>query len=317
MIPLAISCIYEVTFSRQTYLHQIEANAAHAADTSHRLLALQLKHDLSTLQDIPVLLANGSSSATGVQCDDVSLRATVNKVKSAEHEGEYMGRLQHAWQTVFGGYDERQSGNCLFWLFEEPKSSLSRRSDTGDAAFAASGHGGAAVSRQHSQHADALDSSFPSAPLLEEQHSAAMGDQGDGYQPGHSETGASMGASMNSPTAGVHSYEGLPAEPLHQHPAPVVPLGRNGVGHEGRNHQGWTTGKVVVLSVTAFSAGVLVGCWPRSMSAVDGLVQLMNAFMKSIDEAVDRHIAFERQARLEARLAAQSQLILQNRVYRH
>lgn len=50
LLPLAISCIFEVTFSSETYADQIEANTAHAADSNQRVLIAQLQSSLCSMK---------------------------------------------------------------------------------------------------------------------------------------------------------------------------------------------------------------------------------------------------------------------------
>ncbi len=74
---------------------------------------------------------------------------------------------------------------------------------------------------------------------------------------------------------------------------------------EGKGPGGWTTGRVVLLSVTAVSAGVLVGCYPRSMHAVDSLAHVMGTSARmcvtAIPAILDKWAEERRLARLPAR----------------
>lgn len=83
LLPLAISSIYEVTFSRETYSAQVAANARHAQDNSHRQIAVQLKDSLYKLQQ-PALLDAADASADRQAEAKHTVRHVVLKVRSAE-----------------------------------------------------------------------------------------------------------------------------------------------------------------------------------------------------------------------------------------
>ena len=116
LIPLAISCIYEATLSHNRNLQQINQTKATAQDLGQRQLALQLGNALAMLgldQDV-------ANSPGGF-----SMRPVVNFIKldiKDEEAPAVIRQMQLAWQSAFDQYDSCQSGNCLFWLFEEPVS---------------------------------------------------------------------------------------------------------------------------------------------------------------------------------------------------
>lgn len=94
--------------------------ASDAADTNHRMLALQLQDHLKILQQTPLLIISLNDAANVAQRDNI-MRQTVGHVKSSKYAELYVGQLRHAGTSLFAGYGPRQSGNCLFWLFEEPE----------------------------------------------------------------------------------------------------------------------------------------------------------------------------------------------------
>ncbi|KAL0051936.1 hypothetical protein WJX82_004816 [Trebouxia sp. C0006] len=120
LIPLAISCIYEVTGTRDTFMPEVVEMASDAADTNHRMLALQLQDHLKILQQTPLLIISLNDAANVAQRDNI-MRQTVGHLKSSKYAELYVGQLRHAGTSLFAGYGPRQSGNCLFWLFEEPE----------------------------------------------------------------------------------------------------------------------------------------------------------------------------------------------------
>ncbi len=138
----------------------ITAVAANAADTSHRMLALQLQDHLKILQQTPLLITNLIDAANMAQRDHI-MRHTVNHVKSSQYAELYVGQLRHAGTSLFAGYGPRQSGNCLFWLFEEPESNAEVATVSEVETFGTLINGEVAVSEPHANAAAGLQ---PSAP---------------------------------------------------------------------------------------------------------------------------------------------------------
>ena len=176
LLPLAISAIYEVTFSRKTYSAQISANATHAADYSHRQLAQQLEGSLLKLQGSCLLGAADASASAEIrqaQCSQ-TLRDIVFRVRSEQPQSGYVDELQHAWQSAVSGYDERQTGSCLFWLFEEPCENNDRRQNSRSSI--ATGSIASATVQHHDEQFD--DDAAPSAQHgdMQQPYSEVQGD---------------------------------------------------------------------------------------------------------------------------------------------
>ena len=265
LLPLAISSIYEVTFSRETYTAQISANAAHADDYSHRQLAQQLRGNLLKLQGYT---ASGSTSAEDRQgrCS-YNLRKIVFSVRAEEPQSGYVGELQHAWQSAVSGYNQKQAGNCLFWLFEEPQADSGRMAPSRSSSF--TGSAASATVQHHGEQFD--DDAAPSGqrfdgmqqhPAEQSEHANSLIDRETG--PASAEGGATRASTQdrtgNNPVAG----------------SPEAQPGQNSCGSSGG---GWTGGHVVLFAVTAFAFGVIVGCCPQRHSSTGGLTRVSEMYL--------------------------------------
>ena len=251
LLPLAISCIYEVTFSSETYAAQIEANAAYAADSHHRALVTQLQSSLFNLRQAP-LLNEAYAKVLTVNGQDQSgntVRSIVWRVKYQEPQTGYMGELQHAWQFSIGAYNDRQAGNCLFWLFEEPSANRVRRQDSrsssaggNPAALALQNGANPAAEAPHAaQHASGMQP--PAALPLE--HSERRSSFAGACRPGSQADAVTGSNAVSRSAAGQQSQ----------------------IGHVSRG-SGWKIGHVVLVAATAIALGVLVGSSANRMNGL-------------------------------------------------
>ena len=235
-----------------------------ARDTRDRMLALQLQDNLNILQQSPVLITSLDDAANMAQRDHI-MRQTVNHVKSSKYAEVYVGQLRHAGTSLSAGYGPRQSGDCLFWLFEEPESNVGSATVSEVETSGALINGEGAVSEPRANAAAGLQ---PSARPWDGRESSDIDEQlnsrDDAEQTPEAFNGL-PGCSENQSGHTSGDIQSIAAEEERQGRA------------EDRGPGGWTTGRVVLLSVTAVSAGVLVGCYPRSMHAVDTVAHVMGA----------------------------------------
>ncbi len=267
--------------------------AASAVNTSHRMLALQLQDHLNILQQTPLLITNLNDAANTAQCDHI-LRHTVNQdVKSSQYAGLYVGQLQHAGTSLFAGYGPRQCGNCLFWLFEEPESNVEAATVSEVETFRTLINGEVAVSEPH---ANATAGPQPSAPPWDGRDGSHVDEWLDSRDDAEQTPEAISGLPYTSENLSGHT-SGIDQNV-------VADQQRQGRA-EHRGTGGWTTGKVVLLSATAFSAGVLVGCYPRSMHAVDSLAYVIGTSARicitAFEAIVDKWAEERRLERVQAR----------------
>jgi len=231
-------------------------------------------------------------AANMAQRDNI-MRQTVDHVKSSKYAELYVGQLRHAGTSLFGGYGPERSGDCLFWLFEEPESKAEVGIVSEVETFGALINGEGAVGEPHANAAAGLQ---PSAP------------------PGDGRDGSDEDERLDSPDAAEQTTEaisGLPGrcESLSGHTSGDLQNVAAEEERQGRAEDtgpgGWTSGRVVLLSVAAVSAGVLVGCYPRSMHAVDSLARVMGASARMCVTAVpailDKWAEERRLERLPAR----------------
>ena len=271
LLPLAINSIYEVTFSRETYSAQISANAVHADNYSHRQLAQQLKGSLLKLQGSVYLdAASASTSAEDRQAQSShTLRNIVSTVRSEEPQAGYVGELQHAWQSAVSGYNERQAGNCLFWLFEEPHVDSGRRTPSRSSSFA--GSVASANVQDHGQQFGDDDAAPPRQHVdgVQQRYPAEHGEHVNSRTcrdtiPASAEGGA-MRASTLDRISSIPVVRSAEAQP-----------GQNAGGSSGG---GWSGGHVVLFAVTAFAFGVMVGCYPQRNFGTDGLARVSEMYL--------------------------------------
>ncbi|KAL3158223.1 hypothetical protein ABBQ38_010477 [Trebouxia sp. C0009 RCD-2024] len=275
LLPLAISSIYEVTFSRETYSAQVAAMARHAADNSHRQIALQFKDSLNRLQH-PALL-DAADAPAGRQAEaNHTLRHIVFKVTSAEVQSGYVGELQHAWQSAVGGYNERQAGNCLFWLFEEPQANHGIRNiETGSVA-----------SGEVQNHGQQTEDAGPSIQHAGDVQQDEQGVQLTGRATQHAnETGNATRASTLDRTSS-HTL--------------ARPAARPSQSADGEGGSGWSAGHVVLAAVTAFAFGVLVGGYSRRSSGIDGLSGISETYLNIVGKLMTEVLQERQQNRRTA-----------------
>ena len=238
--------------------------ASDAADTNHRMLALQLQDHLKILQQTPLLIISLNDAANVAQRDNI-MRQTVDHVKSSKYAELCVGQLRHAGTSLFAGYGPRQSGNCLFWLFEEPERNAEVATASEVKTF------GTLINEEGADgepHANAAAGLQPSTPPWDGRESSDIDEQLNSLDDAEQTPEAINGLPGCSENLSGHIAD--------EHQSIAAEEERQGRG-EDRPPGGWTTGRVVLLSVTAVSAGVLVGCYPRSMHAVDSLAHVMGA----------------------------------------
>ncbi|KAL3158351.1 hypothetical protein ABBQ38_010590 [Trebouxia sp. C0009 RCD-2024] len=142
-----LQLLHGIALAHTPHAHpELSEAASHAATNTQRQICQQVKDRLCNLQDCchPLAggtwqLADGPLQAPAVE----SIQSIVSKMKSAEPVSG-QSELQQAWWSAVGGYNERQAGNCLFWLFEEPQTNNDSSSsvDTGSVASGyVQGHG--------------------------------------------------------------------------------------------------------------------------------------------------------------------------------
>lgn len=296
LIPLAISSIYEVTFSRETYSAQVAANASCAADSSHRDLALQLRDSLYELQH-PALLDAADASAVRQAYAHHTLRHIMFRVRSVEAQSGYVGELQHAWQSAVSGYNERQAGNCLFWLFEEPQaSSVTRqnsRSST-DTGSVASGY------VQH--HGQLFDDAGPSV-----QHAVAIQHQSPGEQSMHFTSASTANRHANETSGATRASTVNRTSSNHA----ARPAAHPGQGAHAGSGSGFGASHLVLVAVTAFAFGVLVCGYPRRSSGIDGLTRISETYLNAVGNLMTEVLEERQQNRRTANAQARA------RVYHH
>lgn len=120
-----------------------------------------------------MLITSLNDAANMAQCDSI-MRQTDNHVKSSKYAETYVGQLRHAGASLFAGYGPRQSGDCLFWFFEEPGSNAEAATVSEVETFGGFVSGEGAVSEPHANAAAGLQ---PSAPPWDGRESSDIDEQ--------------------------------------------------------------------------------------------------------------------------------------------
>ena len=270
LLPLAISSIYEVTFSKETYSAQISANAAHADNYSHRQLAKQLKGNLLKLQGSDFLDApSASTSAEDRQArSSRTLRNIVSTVRSEEPQGGYVGELQHAWQSAVSGYNERQAGNCLFWLCEEPQVHSGRSTPSRRSSFA--GSVASANAQDHGEQSD--DDAAPPRQHVDGVQQRYPAEQGE-------HVNNCTGRETSHASAEGGTMRAITQDRISSNPAAGSAEAQPGQNAAESSGGGWSGGHVVLFAVTAFAFGIMVGCYPQRHFGTDGLTRVSEMYL--------------------------------------
>ncbi|DBA74909.1 TPA: hypothetical protein ACH3X2_009239 [Trebouxia sp. C0005] len=247
LIPLAISCMYEVTGTRDSFMPWIVAVAANAADTSHRMLALQLQDHLKILQQTPLPIGNLIDAANMAQRDRIMRRCVSQDVKSSPYAKHYVGQLQHAGLSLFTPYGSRQSSNCLFWLCEEPESDAEVTTVSEVETFATLINGEGGVSEPHAQ---VTAEPQPSAPPWDGRDGSDIDEGLNNPDDAEQTPEAINGLSGRSENLSGHTFGDLQNVATEEQ--------RQGRAEDLGGPGCWTTGRVVLLSATAFSAKICV-----------------------------------------------------------
>ena len=252
LIPLAISCVYEATLSHNRYLQQIHETKTTAQDLGQRQLALQLRYALAMLG-----LEHDVANSPG----GFSMRPVVNFVKMGIQDDEapaVVRQMQLAWQSAFSQYDLSQSGNCLFWLFEQPVSQNMHKSQ---------GSGGfhqydqqlqpqMSQAGQYTAAAAAAEGHMPSAPML-----------GD-----------------------ITRQAGNAAQDYSNHTAPVSSNASQGqaasndeASRFARRGKSWLHKAAVLLAVTAFATNLVVNLHDYGWQTGESMARSANASERAFD----------------------------------
>ncbi|KAL3140525.1 hypothetical protein ABBQ32_005106 [Trebouxia sp. C0010 RCD-2024] len=195
--------VRKVTSSREVFSAQVADAASHAVDNGHRQICLQLKDRLCDLQDCchPLAEGNWQWADRPLQARAVeSIRGVVSEVKSAAPLAGPC-ELQHAWWSAVGGYNERQAGNCLFWLFEEPQTNHESRQNSSSSADTGSDASGY-VQGPGEQSEEYAGSAVEHAGGMQHEE---QGEQLKGRAHGHADGTGGLGASTESRTNSTHA----------------------------------------------------------------------------------------------------------------
>ena len=198
-----------------------------------------------------------------------------------------MGELQHAWQSAVGGYNERQAGNCLFWLFEEPQANHGRSSlQTGSVASGNVQH--------HGEHSEGAGPAVQHAGDVQNQRLEAQNVQLTGRAISHANetSDATRASTVNRASS---NYVARPAA-------------RPGYIADGEGGSGWTAGHVILAAVTAFAFGVLVGGYSGLSSGIDGLTRVSETYLNTVGKLMTEVLEERQQNRRTANAQAHEHL---------
>ena len=171
--------------------------------------------------------------------------------------------LQLAWWSAIGGYDERQAGNCLYWLFEElpPNHGSSQNSSRSIAT-------GSVASGSVQPHGEQSEDNPGSAvqPAGDMQH----GEQGPliASADAHADGTGARRAGTRRRTGSVRV--GRPA--AHADHSAGADRGR-----------GWT---LVMVAVASFAVGVFVGGYARRSRDKHGSKGRSQTYYGTVDNAM-------------------------------
>ena len=70
------------------------------------------------LRDQLTLLRSGIAASSTAAVQHISCQDMANWVTAAHWQ--YLKELQLAYRSAISGYNRQQTGNCLYWLFQEP-----------------------------------------------------------------------------------------------------------------------------------------------------------------------------------------------------
>ena len=113
LIPLAILGICEATGTWEGLsqrMHDTASRFPRYSDSCSRVLHERLDTDLAFLRQAQNSAASSPSAAMGL----ASFQEMANKVTS--NADKYLGKLQQAFESAIGGYDEQQTGKCLYFF---------------------------------------------------------------------------------------------------------------------------------------------------------------------------------------------------------